>query len=91
MISQTKALLDYNAYNQKGLSLRVMESLFFEKKLITTNKNVKNYGFYNKNNIFIIGEDKWQNLEEFINSEYEKINPEIIDYFDFKQWIKRFK
>jgi hypothetical protein len=91
MISKTKTLLDYNAYNQKGLALRVMESLFFEKKLITANKNVKNYDFYNKNNIFIIGEDNWKDIDKFINSDYEKIDQDIIDYYDFDQWIKRFK
>lgn len=91
MIAKSKVLFDYNAYNQTGLSLRAMESLFFEKKLITTNKNIKNYDFYNKNNIFIIGEDKYKDLPSFINSDYEKINQEIIDYYDFDEWIKRFK
>ena len=91
MISKSKALLDYNAYHQKGLSLRTMEALFFQKKLITSNKNVKNYDFYNKNNIFIIGEDNWKDINQFINSKYEEIDQSIIDYYDFEQWIQRFQ
>lgn len=91
MVSKSKALLDYNAYNQKGLSLRVMEALFFEKKLITNNKNIKKCKFYNKNNIFIIGVDKWCNIDSFLKSKYKKIDNDIIDYYDFEQWIMRFK
>ena len=90
-VSKAKAILDYNAYNQAGLSLRTMEALFFKKKLITSNKNIKNYDFYNKNNIFIIGKDDWKNINTFINSRYEKIDQNIIDYYDFDEWIKRFK
>ena len=91
MVSKAKAILDFNAYNQRGLSLRVMESLFFEKKLITSNKFIKEYDFYNKNNIFILGEDKIENINKFLNSDYEKIDQKIIDYYDFEEWIKRFE
>ena len=91
MISKCKCLLDFNAYNQRGLALRTMEALFFKKKLITTNKFIKTYDFYNKNNIFIIGEDNMDDIVDFINSPYEPIDPEIVDYYDFDNWIKRFE
>ena len=91
LLSKSKAVLDYNAYEQNSLSLRVMESLFYKKKLITSNKTIKKQKFYNKNNIFIIGIDKWEKLNDFINSDYEEIDQEIIDYYDFEEWIKRFK
>ncbi len=91
MVSKAKCLLDFNAYNQRGLALRVMEGLFFKKKVITTNKYVKEYDFYNKNNFFIIGEDDWKEIKNFINSDYEEVDQKIIDYYDFEQWIKRFK
>ena len=90
-VSKAKAILEYNAYDQHGLSLRVMESIFFEKKLITNNKHIKKYKFYNRNNIFIIGEDKWSNVKKFINSKYKKNDKKIIDYYDFDKWILRFK
>lgn len=91
LLSKSKAVLDYNAYDQTGLSLRVMESLFHEKKLITSNKEIKKCDFYNKKNIFIIGIDKWEKLNDFLNSEYEKVPEEILDYYDFENWIKRFQ
>lgn len=90
MVSKSKCILDYNQEGQIGLSLRPMEALFLEKKLITNNKDIKNYDFYNSNNIFIIGEDNIENINEFINKPYTKINQDIINYYDFEQWLKRF-
>lgn len=90
MISESKCILDYNQDGQIGLTLRPMEALFFEKKLITNNKDIKNYNFYNPNNIFILGEDNIEKIRDFIEKPYIKIKQEIVDYYDFTEWIKRF-
>ena len=90
MISESKCILDYNQNGQIGLTLRPMEALFFEKKLITNNKDIKNYNFYNPNNIFILGEDNIEKIKDFIEKPYIKIKQEIVDYYDFTEWIKRF-
>ena len=42
-IENSQILLDIQQKNQLGLSFRVFESLGLEKKLITTNIDVKNY------------------------------------------------
>lgn len=73
-----------------GLTLRVLESLFFEKKLITNNINIINCEFYNKNNIFIINKDNLDDLNDFLKSEYKKIDKKIINYFDYESWLNRF-
>ena len=90
MISESRCILDYNQNGQSGLTLRPMEALFLEKKLITNNEDIKNYNFYNPNNIFILGEDNIEKIKDFIEKPYEKIEQKIIDYYDFKEWIKRF-
>lgn len=90
-VSTTKCILDYNQNGQTGLTLRPMEALFLEKKLITNNKDIKNYDFYNPNNIFILGEDNMENIKDFINKPYEKVEQKIIDYYDFEQWLSRFE
>lgn len=73
-----------------GITLRVLESLFFEKKLITNNINIINCEFYNKNNIFIINKDNLDDLNDFLKSEYKKIDKKIINYFDYESWLNRF-
>ena len=46
-LSFTKGLIDVQPEGQSGLTLRPLEAIFFNKKLITNDKNIKNYDFYN--------------------------------------------
>lgn len=89
-VSKSKCILDVMPTEKEGLSLRVMESLFLNKKLITNNPTVKEYDFYNKNNIFIIGKDNYDNLEKFLNSPYVPVKQEIIDYYEYDNFLDRF-
>ena len=86
----TKALLDYIEINNSGQSMRMMEALFREKKVITNNVLIKNYDFYNKNNIFILEEDGFSTLKDFVNSPYSKVNQSIILKYDFDNFFLRF-
>lgn len=90
MLSRAKAILDIVDGNQRGLTLRCLEALFLEKKLITNNPELKNYEFYNSNNIFILEEDNLKNIKQFIDKSIAKIEKEKIEYYDFKNWINRF-
>ncbi len=91
MIAESKCILDYNQSTQIGLSLRPLEALFFEKKLITNNTDIVNYDFYNPDNIFIIGQDDDNNLKNFLDKPYKKVDKKIVNYYDYKSWIKRFE
>ncbi|RCW53392.1 hypothetical protein [Halanaerobium sp. ST460_2HS_T2] len=89
-ISKSKSILEILQSTQSSPSLRTFEALFFSKKLITNNKNIINYDFYHPNNIFIIGENKLQNLKGFLSLPYKNISQEIIDSYDINLWFKRF-
>lgn len=90
LLSKTRVILDIVDIKQVGLTLRCMESIFFNKKLITNNLDIENYDFYNPNNIFIIGKDNINNIKEFIDKPYEPIDEKIVNYYDFEQWLERF-
>lgn len=89
IICKSKALLEITQTNQNAPTLRTMEALFFKKKLITNNVKIKNYSFYCKENIFILGEDPIENIKDFINSNYIELPKEIIDYYSFERWLLR--
>lgn len=90
-ILNTKAILDINSPEQVGLSLHPMEALFFKKKLITNNKNIKNEKLYNPNNIFILGEDNENNIYNFINSKYDENDyDKLRNYYSIYSWANRF-
>lgn len=87
---KTKSVLEINKDNQVGLTLRSLESLFYEIKLITNNKNIKNVSFYNKNNIFIIGEDSYDDLYSFVNSDYDTSVNIFKEDYSLDTWFNNF-
>lgn len=54
MIAKSKTVLDTPRINQNGLTIRTFETLNQRRKLITTNKNIRNYEFYCPDNIMIV-------------------------------------
>jgi hypothetical protein len=86
-ISAAKLLLDISRKEQKGLTFRVFESLGLEKKLITTNSDIKNYDFYNPKNILIISEENPIIPIDFFNNEYEDIPEFILKKYTLSNWV----
>jgi hypothetical protein len=86
-ISRSKVLLDINRINQIGLTFRVFESLGLGKKLITTNSDIKNYDFYNPNNILIIDENNPVIPISFFKNKYEKIPDSIFEKYTLEGWV----
>ena len=90
-ISKSDALLDIVQDNQAGMTVRVLESLFFQKKLITDNLNIQSEMIYNSRNIFIIGVDDYSTLPEFLSSSYDVSGREdFMNYYNFSSWLARF-
>lgn len=90
LLGCSRCILDILTENQKGMTIRVMEALFLKKKLITNNQDVVNYDFYRKENIFILGKDNLDDLNNFIKSDYKNVPDEIINNYDYESWLKRF-
>lgn len=87
----SKCLVDIiNTDEQTGLSLRPLEALFFNKKLITNNPNIRNYPFYHSNNIFIMGEDKEEDIPAFMSAPLHIIPNEIKEQYEINHWITNF-
>jgi len=90
LVAQSKSILDFIQDGQSGLTLRVMESIFFEKKLITNNREIINAEFYKSNNIFILEIDPLDKLVDFINTPYSPVDRNLVERYDFNHWISRF-
>ena len=89
--SQSKAIVDIILEEQEGgLTLRPLESIFMNRKLITNQKEIIHHDFYNSNNIFIIGVDDLSMLRKFMNNIYFPINQSILSTYCFKNWLNRF-
>jgi hypothetical protein len=80
---KSKALLDLVQENQNGLTWRPIEAMYYRKKLITNYENIRQYDFYRKENIFILGKDDLSTLNLFINSEYADLPVEIVNRYTY--------
>ena len=87
---ESRAILDILPDGQEDLTLRCYESYFLSKKLITNNRMVVKYKFYNKNNVFILGLDDLEEISLFLNTPYLDVFDEELEKANFEKWIKRF-
>lgn len=83
-ISESKAIVDIQGDWQDGITLRPLEALFYEKKLISNSKGLLDVDFYRPNNIFILGADDISKIETFLNAPYEKVDAKILKKYDLE-------
>ena len=81
-------VLDIEKSIQSGLTMRVIEVLGARRKLITTNKEIINYDFYNENNILVIDRDNPVISKSFIQSEYVDIDENVYKKYSLEYWLK---
>jgi len=87
LVKKSDVLLDLQRPNQKGLSFRVLEGIGLNKKIITTNTDVKNYDFYNHKNIAIVDSSDIKIPDGFFNTKYEELSPEIVQKYHISSWV----
>ncbi len=94
-ILNSKIVLDSNAPEQDGLTARFMWALGAERKIITTNKAIKQYDFYTPEQIFVVEDISSLlnncHLDNFVHSKYlmpEEIRLKILE-FRIDHWIRR--
>ena len=86
---RTKVILDLMRKNQYGLSFRVFEAMALEKKIITDNEKIKNYDFYNPNNILVLNKDFSNITKEFFETPYQSLPEEIYKKYTLEKWVER--
>ena len=86
---RSKTILDLMRVGQTGLSFRMFEAMALEKKIITNNPTIKDYDFYNPQNILLLKDD-FSNLDsEFFTSPYVEIPKEIYHKYTLEAWVER--
>jgi len=83
----TRIILDIQHPKQTGLTMRTVEMIGMNKKLITTNDTIKNYDFYNPNNIAIIDRNNVNIDCSFLSMPYQPIDDDIYENYSLRSWI----
>lgn len=87
IVKHSKIILDIQHPNQVGLTQRTIEMIGMNKKIITTNPDIRNYDFYDENNILVIDRDHPTFEKNFFNTEYMPIKNEIYERYYLRNWI----
>lgn len=87
LYKDSRIIIDVSHPKQTGLTLRCMETLGAGKKLITTNRDIVNYDFYNPDNILVINGDDIEIPMDFIKSEYKPIAEEVYEKYSLSHWV----
>lgn len=88
-VKKSDVLVDFVDPRHTGLSIRFFEGIYYHKKVITDNKEVKKYDFYNPDNIFVLEHDNYDLIPKFIAKPYCELPTEIVKYYGFSEWIQR--
>lgn len=89
-VSSARSILDITQNGQIGLTQRFMESLFYNKKILTNNKNVMYYKFYTNSNILILDDStSYEDVVMFLNKECKHNESALIDFYRFDHWLQR--
>ncbi len=86
-----KIVIDICKPHHIGLSFRFFECLFAESKIITNNKDIKNYDFYNPQNIMVVDYEgealSQETFEGFINQPYVPVDKIYLKKYEVNNWI----
>ena len=86
-ISRSRILIDVHHPGQSGLTMRTIESLGAQKKLITTNPDVINYDFYRPENICVVDRVSPVIPSSFFRTPYQILPSEIYCKYSLNFWL----
>ena len=84
----SRAVLDIEHVNQRGATMRTMEALGSKRKLVTTNKSLRDYDFYHPQNIHIIDRLEPCLDQNFLETPYQAVPEEVRQKYTIRQWIR---
>jgi hypothetical protein len=84
----SNVIIDIEHPKQKGLTMRTIEMLGKEKKLITTNSGIKEYDFYNDVNICVIDRKNPVMDTQFFEKKYEKLPEQVYYKYSINGWLE---
>jgi len=86
-ILKSNVIIDIEHQGQVGLTMRTIESIGCQKKLLTTNKSIQEYDFYNENNIYIIDRDNISLNKDFFLTPYQKLDKNMYEKYSLHSWL----
>ncbi len=89
VLTESKVVIDVQKLHQRGLTMRTIEMLGANRKLITTNSQVKTHDFYNPNNICVVNPLEPVIPGNFFSIPYQAPAFETRKKYSLASWLER--
>jgi hypothetical protein len=86
-IVDSEIVVDIVRSGHGGLSFRFFEAMLHRKKIITTNRSVTEYDFFNPHNILVIDPDHPEVPEHFLSGRYVDVPDEVFNRYTMRSWV----
>ena len=90
LVRRSKCLLELLQDTQSGPTMRSIEALFLNCKLITNNASIVDCEFYDPHRIFVIGRDRPEDLQAFLQSPAEVVDEALLRKHEIRSWLRKF-
>ena len=87
VFSCSRAIVDIEHPRQRGLTMRTFETMGSHKKLITTNAQVRDYDFFNKDNICVVDRAAPRVTNAFLESPFVPVPSELYQRYSIEGWV----
>ena len=89
-VKRSRAILEILQSGQSGTTLRYVEALFLDRKLITNNRAIREAPGYDPSRFFILGEDDLAGIREFIERPPRPVCPRVLARHAIGSWLRQF-
>lgn len=83
----SRGIVDIEHPRQTGLTMRTFEALGARKKLVTTNAGVRDYPFYDPQNIHVIDRSNPTLPKDFLQTPYTPVAEELYRQYSLSGWV----
>ncbi len=87
VVDESRIVLDIQHPKQTGLTMRTIEMIGMNKKIITTNESIRQYDFYDENHVAVIDRKNVKLPAGFLDTPYAALQTDIYEKYSLKSWI----
>ncbi|SFE23859.1 hypothetical protein SAMN04487869_105104 [Marinobacter sp. DSM 26671] len=86
-IAKSRAVVDVNRPDQLGLTMRTIEAVGAQRKLITTNADVKNYDLYDPYSVLLVDRQRPHIDDDWLYREAQPFKPSLRNKYSVSSWV----
>lgn len=87
VMAGSRAILDIEHPRQIGLTMRTFETLGASKKLVTTNREVESYDFFDAANICVVSREDAVIAKGFLEADYQPLAASLRHKYSLAGWV----